>query len=421
MFALTGGISYPTICSFLNKFQSDTSQVVISNLQNIQLLIVFNNPQKNIEFSIGLNLQDGKVYYDSESLKKIDLAFLVSFIDDLLLGNTTDLSIIASSISNNLISNLLGCRFSFCLQALIKALQCFPNYPLLYSFAANEFNYYINTPLNNSLFYNVNNKLVVNINQFPGTLFFSQTTTSICSGTSVTNRAYITFPQSNIYLTCYVKSNFENDDRLISFAQTLPDCIVFLEYHFNEKETNKSYVLLLNLTAKALYYYINTPYPLIELLLKIISDTLKIINRNENIIQNIIKNFGSDIESEIISIIGILNEWRNDKDIQSLLPSFVSLIIKGAGNTDLFGIFKDLIKIREEIDVVKRKYEKEYKEMEIIFNQAIQEMNAENKDDCKFKLSQILRIYEKIKDQSKTIIASILVFEFLLDRYQKCK
>jgi hypothetical protein len=259
----TGTNSLPLVQKYLEQNPNLDATNVLANIANLKVLVLIQDPVNGVYADIGVisTPMGTQIVVDTNTTSQQTLIFYEQFIASLLNSTPNLLTVILNDLSTGLISNQVGC----CLQQLIKAIGCFPFSRALFAFLASR-HFYINQSIQPFMFIGATNKFILNVQNFPGTLYIDQTTTvnlqSGCSPScpliysSTTNRFFITTSCSVPFLQYYYTKLFEPGRAdLAIFIQSISSFLFILDIGAITLPNGTTLSIVVNIASTGIFYY----------------------------------------------------------------------------------------------------------------------------------------------------------------------
>jgi hypothetical protein len=328
---ITGTNSLPIVKKYLENNPNLSATNVLAKITSLKALILIQLPIESIYTDIGLvSTSNGtQIVVDSNLTSQQTLILYEQFIASLLNNTPNIITHIVNDLSTGLISNKIGC----CIQQLIKALACFPFSKALFAFLATR-NLFLNQSIQPFMFAGANNKFIVNIQNFPGTLFIDQTTTvNLQSGccpscpliySSTTNRYFVTNSCSLPFLQQYYTKLFSPGRvELANFISSLSSFLFIIDIGSFELPNGTTISLVINIASTGIFYY--TSSDIVNIAIKVLLTNLdKYLQYS---IKNGIPSGLIDRLSTIANLLSLLNAFATDDCGKSLL-TYLDLFLK---------------------------------------------------------------------------------------------
>lgn len=306
-FILTSNKSKIVVSKFLQNSDIPCTNI-LNNMVGLEFLIIVN--YENTKFCFGYSKQDsiscgGKTCLNTNPKLVLDIGSKLNsaiFLQNLVQSLIDETPNIITVLINQLLKDLISPRTGFCIQKLIKALQCFKSYPIIENLLKNVLNYYVNQPIYFGLFNNVKEKIVINVERFPGTLIIEnnkiQNNNSNCiTGYNIfeiiNNRYYITTNQSVNFLEAYYAKLYPNESGIQSFVRSLKNFLVIFDtILYSSKNKSKDISIIVNISCTGIY--VLSPKNLYNILLRIVNFVLKRFIENGGDLDSIFSNLSKE-------------------------------------------------------------------------------------------------------------------------------
>lgn len=319
----TGTNSLPLVQKYLEQDPNLDATNVLANIANLKVLVLIQDPVKGIYADIGIisTTQGTQIVVDTNTTSQQTLIFYEQFIASLLYHTPNILTVILNDLSTGLISNTVGC----CLQQLIKAIRCFPFSKALFAFLASK-DFYVNQSILPFMFVGATNKIIFNVQNFPGTLYIDQTTSvnlqsGCCSScpiifSSTTNRFFITTSCSVPFLQHYYTNLFAPGRAdLAMFIQSISSFLLIVDIGAITLPNGTKLSIVVNIASTGIFYYTSSEAlnAGIQILLTILDQYLLYL------IANGIPSGLVNLLSTINGLLALLSGFATDDCSQSIL------------------------------------------------------------------------------------------------------